>query len=240
MPATSKHHLCMTMDSDTIISILSKFSRKQPEEIKGELSLGSLGLSASIGLSMLRSRLEAVSRKKIPPVDTKMTVNGLITLLTDGATDSLLDGDRGISVRTEPSPSQKRSGPASLLSSERHISLGMDVQETESLPVADDYRMHEFYTSHFLSSEIASAMLRRDPRAHLCGIFCAKEAAKKSHSGLLNKRMTDFIVSHDAHGRPMLDLLEPLQTDVPFQFILSITHTSQFSAAACLTLWSDA
>jgi holo-[acyl-carrier protein] synthase len=227
------------MDSDTIISILSKFSKKQPEEIKGELSLGSLGLSASIGLSMLRSRLEAVSRKKIPPVDTKMTVNDLIILLTDGATSHHMDADRGKVVSQERASSIKNAGPPSSLSSERYISLGMDVQEKESLPVADDYRMHEFYTSHFLPSEIASAMLRRDPRAHLCGIFCAKEAAKKSHSELLNRRMTDFIVSHDTHGRPMLDLSESLQSERPFQFILSITHTSQFSAAACLTLWTE-
>ena len=111
----------------------------------------------------------------------------------------------------------------------------MDIQDIASLPVTTDYRAHEFYISHFAPEEIATALLRPDPRAHLCGVFCAKEAAKKSHPDLLNLRMTDFFVSHDPTGRPALHLVDNHR----LKFLLSITHTAEFAAATCLTLGGD-
>jgi holo-[acyl-carrier protein] synthase len=115
----------------------------------------------------------------------------------------------------------------------------MDMQEIEYLPLAHDYHAHEFYAAHFAPPEISTSILRPNPRAHLCGIFCAKEAAKKSHPMLLNVRMSDFIINHNAAGRPLLNLAASVITEINFQFLLSITHTQQFAAATCLTFWSN-
>ena len=84
--------------------------------------------------------------------------------------------------------------------------MGLDIQDVASMPVTDDYRADAFYSSAFSAAEIATALLRADPRVHLCGIFCAKEAAKKSNPSLLNEPMSAFAVAHDAQGKPLLSL----------------------------------
>lgn len=232
------------MDANLILTVLSRVSRKRPADIQGHISLATLGLTSSFGLGALRSILEAESRQKLPPLNISMKVNDLVSLLAGGAAPSVETLAQTASPKTSPIKPPARPAPAASAPSPAralpgNTGLGMDMQEIEDMPVAADFLTHEFYSSHFTPAEIATAVLRPNPRAHLCGIFCAKEAAKKSHSSLLNLRMTDFSVSHDKEGRPLLRLAESVTPEWPFQFILSITHTRQFAAATCLTFWGN-
>jgi holo-[acyl-carrier protein] synthase len=232
------------MDANLILTVLSRVSRKRPAEIQGHVSLATLGLTSSFGLSALRSILEAEGRLKLPPLNISMKVNELVGLLSGGTAASVETPARVASPKAPPLRPPARPATATAVPNlaralPENTGLGMDMQEIEDMPVAADFLTHEFYSSHFTPAEIATAVLRPNPRAHLCGIFCAKEAAKKSHSSLLNLRMTDFSVSHDKEGRPLLRLAENVTPELPFQFILSITHTRQFAAATCLTFWGN-
>ena len=231
------------MDANFIMTVLSRVSRKRPAEIQGHLSLATLGLTSSFGLSALRSVLEAETKSKLPPLNISMKVNELIGLLSGGTATPVAGlaqaaPSRMVTARqpVRPAPAAA-SAPRAARALPSNTGLGIDMQEIEDMPAATDFLTHEFYSAHFTPAEIATAVLRPNPRAHLCGIFCAKEAAKKSHPALLNLRMTEFSVSHDPEGRPLLHASANLVAQWGFQFILSITHTRQFAAATCLTFW---
>ena len=215
------------MDSEKVITAILHIARKKPAEIQGHLSLGTLGLSSSFGLSALRSILEKESKAKISPLSANMKVDDVLALMSGKPMT--------FKVPSPPPVKQAARLPASAPHTPAPLGLGLDMQEIGTMPKADNFRTHDFYTSHFNGREIATAMLKPDPRAHLCGIFCAKEAAKKSHPNLLNLRMGDFVVAHDAAGRPLLSLTEGLLPGNRFSFTLSITHTGQFAAAVCIT-----
>jgi holo-[acyl-carrier protein] synthase len=227
------------MDGNEVLSVLSLMSRKKPDTIQRHSSLGTLGISSSFGISALRSRLEATSKVSLPILSQQTTVEELITLVAIDQPHQENPVSKAIEADSIPDTQNQSESLLLRGAVSGNMGLGMDMQEIESLPVAGDYRSHDFYASHFLPSEIATAMLRSDSRATLCGIFCAKEAAKKSHSDLLNLRMSEIIVEHEPSGRPTMRLDESCSFFRRFQFTISITHTSQFAAATCITTWSD-
>lgn len=230
----------LIMNSDIIIGAISRLARKKPEDVQAYISLGTLGLTKSFGLSALRSIIEVEGKTKLSPLNINMTVKDVIDMAIDGTIvigkgNAKPEKTRTAMVRS-PESFAGTAKPQSLAMT-KSIGLGMDMQEIDTMPIAFDYRTHEFYATHFSPTEIATAILRPDPRAHFCGIFCAKEAAKKSNNTLLNLRMSNLIVRYDAEGRPILNLINSTLSDKKFQFILSITHTSQFAAATCMTIW---
>jgi len=212
------------MNNEEVVAAISRITRKKPADIKSHISLGTLGLSSSFGLSALRSLLEAECATRIPALHPDLKVGDLLGLL-DGTAPK---GD----CHTE---SGSEAAIASL-SGQGNVGLGMDIQEIELMPLASDYRTHSFYSSHFAATEIATALLKPDPRIHLCGVFCAKEAAKKSHPSLLNLRMSDLLVSHDRQGKPELHLSDSVVLPYSYDFILSISHTARIAAATCITV----
>jgi holo-[acyl-carrier protein] synthase len=224
------------MDRNSILVALSRISRKKPEEIQSHISLASLGVTSSFGLGALRSMLEAQGNSKLPILKANMKVGDVIQLLTDSVQAPTPKTNSLPALKIVASDRRGASANGLELQLPAGITLGMDMQEIASLPIATDYRTHEFYASHFCPKEIATSLLRPDPRAHLCGIFCAKEAAKKSRPDLLNLRINDFFVFHDPAGRPAMQLIDGHELKTRYRFLISITHTKELAAATCLTL----
>ncbi len=71
--------------------------------------------------------------------------------------------------------------------------------------------------------------------ATAAGLFCAKEAGIKAvGTGFIGRILpTDLVVSHDAHGAPILKVRE--QPD--WRFSVSISHSREY-AIACV-LWEE-
>jgi phosphopantetheine--protein transferase-like protein len=235
------------MDTNSIVAAISKISRKKTEQIEPHLSLASLGVSSSFGLSALRSLLEAQARSKLPPLRAHMTVADILQKLIGSAEVShgskqvdsyAADPESSVLKPIAAAPDQGKGGVLSGTALDG-LALGMDMQEISALPLASDYRTDEFYTSHFVPQEIATSLLRPESRAHLCGIFCVKEAAKKSRPELLNLRMTDFFVTHDGAGRPSLHIAREHPFAGKFRFLISITHTAEVAAATCITVGTE-
>jgi holo-[acyl-carrier protein] synthase len=216
------------MERAQIINAVAKLIRRRADEIDPTQSLASIGVTASFGLSALRSQIEAHTGQKLPVFDTNMTIERLINL--------------SAGAQLEPSTPEPDKGPVAqkfnfsdiFVAGNGIIGVGLDMQEIAPFPQAVDFRTDAFYRAHFSPREIATALLRPDARAHFCGLFCAKEAVKKSHPLLLNLRMEEISISHEPDGRPSLSLADP-RLDSQFRFMISITHTDHYGMAICLT-----
>lgn len=226
------------MTRDEIIAMVARASRRRADAVQGHLTLASLGLSASLSLSVLRSRLEAGSARSLPPLEKFLTIDALCALVTGEQASGEPAAQSAPMPEPAPAPLPAEAQPLAI--DPANVAVGLDIQEIESLPECSDYRGDPFYVGHFLPAEIATAMLRPDPRATFCGLFCAKEAAKKSHPALLGLRMTQLQVSHDPDGRPRLDLAPGVSLPNRFSFRISISHMGRMAAATCLTMWSAA
>lgn len=231
------------MNNHDILQTLSKLSSKKVEEIQPHFSLGTLGLSSSFGLSALRSRLESQGYGKLPPLQLTMSVGDLIQSLTSSKHESTAgsgsskSGTAGLNVASSFATYTKPQefSTAAIFAEINNLGLGMDMQEIGSFQQVADFRSDPFYIAHFSNTEISTAMLKPKPLEHFAGIFCVKEAAKKSHDALLNLEMRDFLVSNLVSGRPLLNFVERHPLIGRFHFIVSITHTEHYAAATCLT-----
>jgi holo-[acyl-carrier protein] synthase len=204
-----------------VIENIERITGRESSDIKPHSTLTSLGLSPSIGLNLLRGSLERALGYELPELTWKMTVAEVVALTERPAT---------------PLPAMPH-GPAALSTVLPSFGLGMDLEEIQALPIATDFRAHDFYRAHFSPTELSTAFLKPDPRVHLCGIYCAKEAVKKSHPDLLHLRMLDIGISHDENGRPLVSLTDA-NLQRRFLFQISITHTSSVAAATCLVIGS--
>lgn len=203
-----------------VVESIERITGRKASEIKPHATLTSLGLSPSIGLNLLRGSLERALGHELPELNWKMTVAEIIAL-TDKPT-----------LRPQAMPASAAAPPPLALSS---FGVGMDLEEIQSLPITTDFRTHDFYVMHFSQAELSTAFLKPDPRQHLCGLYCAKEAVKKSHPDLLHLRLRDINIIHDEDGRPLVSLTDA-NLQRRFQFQISITHTASVAAATCLTI----
>jgi phosphopantetheine--protein transferase-like protein len=231
------------MNNYAVLQTLAKLSSKKVQEIQPHFSLGTLGLNASFGLSALRSRLEAQGFGKLPPLQLNMSVGDLIQSLTSSKQESTAGAGfvKAVTVDVKVAPNiatytTPQEFPATAaFPGMNDVGLGMDMQEIGSFKQVSDFRADPFYSAHFTNTEISTAMLKPDPFEHFAGIFCVKEAAKKSHDVLLNLEMRDFLVSHLVTGRPLLNFVGGHPLTGRFRFMVSITHTEHYAAATCLT-----
>ena len=192
------------MDIASLQQIIGQLCRTDPGSVQPHRSLRSFGITASLGLS-------------IPGETTGAVLRAL-------ASGGDVDGRPRLPVQAaaRPSTASARAAVDPSMGGSRMLGLGLDLQDIDALPRSADFRTDPFYAANFSPSELATAMLRPDPRAHLCGVFCAKEAAKKSHPALIDLRMDSMVVGHDQGGRPVLSLLDP---SIALSFTISITHT---------------
>ena len=228
------------MDRNTVVAAICRMTRRPPGDVQGHLSLGTAGLSSSFGLTALRSVLESQGCGRLPSLSSTMTVDALVDLVTGVAPAGDAPAASPSSPHTAAGSLAPRpfvpSAPGTGSFASATIGLGMDMQEIASLPNADDYREHAFYSGNFTPQELATAVLRPNPRAHLCGLFCAKEAAKKSHRALLDVRMSDLSVLPDETGRPVLRVADTVAAAAGLRFLVSITHTETVAAATCIAI----
>jgi holo-[acyl-carrier protein] synthase len=230
------------MDRNAVVAAICRMTRRKPGDVQGHLSLASAGLSSSFGLTALRSVLESQGCGRLPALTPTMTIEALVDLVGGAPQAAAGPATSPVAVPATVSPAPTVSRPQAPPATARPsaaampIGLGMDMQEIASFPAADDFREHPFYAGTFTPQELATAVLRPNPRAHLCGLFCAKEAAKKSHPALLDVRMSDLCVLPDEAGRPVLRVADGVAAAVGLRFLVSITHTDAVAAATCVAL----
>lgn len=215
---------------DSLLALLARMTRRA--HIAEDTSLSALGLSRSFGLSALRAQLEATQGRRLGALTPQMTVAQLRALLAQGNPPP----PAGAGVEPPAAASAVKDEQPAAPQAALPLGLGMDIQDWASLPTAPhDLRADPTYAGLFTPAELAGSVLKPDPRRHLCGLFCAKEAAKKAHAMLLNLHPLDLEVRHDDAGRPLLHLGAGAPAAArKLRFLLAITHGSGFSAATCV------
>ena len=101
--------------------------------------------------------------------------------------------------------------------------VGIDIEEIENLPEADDYREHSFYQDNFTPAEISFCVRQPNVRASFCGCWAAKEAILKSgQASAPAGHLKGIEVRRDNLGRPLYPGCS-----------VSISHTARTAVAIC-------
>jgi len=215
-----------------VIGIIATISGKEREQLIVTQNLRSLGITSSVEILKIQSALERKFGQKLPPLGDSWTIDRIEAQVGLGGRGAESQGSRETSdTRFPPILSTHSPIPNPQSSS---LFIGVDIEEVDHLPVTSNYRTHDFYQSLFSKEEISSALLKPDPRMHLCGIFCAKEALKKSAPELINLRMDEIQTQH-RQGRPFISTTHD-SINARFTFQVSISHSHHYAVATVLAL----
>ena len=131
------------------------------------------------------------------------------------------------------SPVETRSdAPATARDSENQLPLdgcGIDLEDVDALPVADDYWEDEFYRDHFTEKEIAYCQLQSQPRQHFAVRWCAKEALRKADRRFLHLPFNHIEVCRSPDVVHLALVENGNSQLLPHR--VSLTHTEQHAAA---------
>ncbi len=152
-----------------LTQIVSTLLMMPPGDVTADTSLARLDTSLGsvrLVLALKRMGLE-LPDNRIPPTFRDLEFALETTLETNGA------------VRVVPAAEPMRVPAAQANGFQGGLQVGLDIQEVAALPIPADYWEDDFYRENFDKSEIASAVVTSDPRPHLAGYWCAKEALRK-------------------------------------------------------------
>lgn len=211
---------------EQVVSIVANIAGKSPQQVTPETSLSSLGINSSIQILKVQSALERKYQQKLPFLADSWTLKRIAAQVGEAITDN--------NGAIAPTATEVRPTEAAKELNLGAISIGLDLEEVDNLPDTSNYRTHEFYQTQFTPEEISYALLKNDPKQHLCGIFCAKEALKKAHTELINLRMEEIVVTH-RKGKPIITTGDRA-INARFNFQLSISHTQKYAAATILAI----
>ena len=110
---------------------------------------------------------------------------------------------------------------------------------TETIGAYDQRAPHgiarDLLRAHLVRPQLARAAEQPNPRATLCGTWCAKEAVKKCAPELksLDWRKIEIVAASDGH--PEVRFTAP-DAGTAWEFSLSISHSAVSAAASVLAL----
>lgn len=111
--------------------------------------------------------------------------------------------------------------------------IGIDIEQCDHLPAVAP-SSDAFYQENFTRAEIAYCQRQPNPRESFCGLWCAKEAAKKCSAEFLNLKPIEVEIGHDEQGRPFLTRQREGQPPARRPYHLSISHAHGLAIAVCV------
>lgn len=199
---------------DQLREMMAKMLMTSSESINNTTSLAIL--DNSLGEAKLRLGLKRLGLKLSPGV-RPASFGQLSDILCGKETQS---SEPARNVDSPVAPSSALDG----------LSVGLDVQDVSSLPAAIDFWEDEFYSATFGKPEIAYALTKTEPRIHLAGFWCAKEALRKCDSSFAGVEPHATIVAHEAGGRPFLVWSGPTG-ETRLRHAVSISHSGAIAMA---------
>lgn len=214
---------------DKLIALVAKISNRPASKLSEKTILRELGLSASLGLAILEKRIKELYGKDIPGLRWDLSLADVYQI-AHGA-------------HAQPRAEEVKSAPQAAVKKESHVrsssqasadwDIGIDLEEIKNMPSLDKVRSDLFYKETFTDLELTGALLKPNPLASLCGIFCAKEALRKSHDDFATIPFSQLEIDHHANGKPFIRVLgaEHL-SGRPIK--VSITHTEAYASAVVM------
>jgi phosphopantetheine--protein transferase-like protein len=112
--------------------------------------------------------------------------------------------------------------------------VGIDIESTDNLPWSGDPWTEPFYVDNFTGPEIAYCVRQPNPRLSLCGLWSAKEAAKKCGHEFARLRPVDIEIQPDEQGRPTVRAVTAGDAACEPNCVLSISHSGTTCVAVCV------
>lgn len=220
---------------DAVVEIVSKITGKEQSKISPKSTLRSLGITSSIEILKIQSALERKFNQKLSPIGDKWTINKIAAQVGESQGNEPEVIKPALS-QTKLSSNGNLNGTSkgTQFLSSTDLYIGVDIEEITNLPATSNYRNHDFYRSQFSNEELSYALLGPEPKMHLCGMFCAKEALKKSAPELIDLRMDEIKVEHQ-NGRPLIKTSHD-SINSRFDFQVSISHSQHYAVATVLAV----
>ena len=106
------------------------------------------------------------------------------------------------------------------------IEVGIDIEEISRFENKTLENNAEFLNRIFTEEELEYCFSHKNPAQHLAARFCAKEAAVKALSGLINAQYKDIKVLNEKSGKPYL-----IVNGCGFKTKVSLSHTKTTACA---------
>jgi holo-[acyl-carrier protein] synthase len=233
------------------LPLIARIARVEPETIQPGATLSQLGLHTSLGLGILQSALERRFQRKLGPFTWQTTIAQVLESL-DGMERTAPGAPLQVAQASPPAVStaagrtpalppntSSSSGPfggrtrSPISPAISALGHGVDIQQIAAMPDPVGERAEDpFYAAHFTVSELSGAAARPDAKAHLCGLWCAKEAIRKSDPELAALPLLDIVIGHDEHGAPRPRLAGA--GSARFAISLSISHSAAYAVASAI------
>ncbi len=200
--------------NESVSAVVSRFFNVPEAELSDSFILPPERLGGSISRRVLHAAIKRLAGADLPGVWTATTFGELL----NGST-AANGADRGKSAPVIRTPIGAAAKPAA----------GIDIEEIAEMPWSGDPWSDPFYGENFTASERAYALRQPEPRATLCGMWCAKEALMKCGPEFASLSPAQIEVRHDENGRPRISIEG---TELAAE--LSISHTAECAVAVCV------
>ncbi len=194
--------------------IVASFLKVAP----GSVTMSTIIDNNALHSSVLIHRMYATLLKEginIPNPQEIATFGDLLGALNGG------DGAEGDKRDPRPRPSVRDSSAwNNSIGSDAGLLIGVDIEDIDNMPKADDYRENEFYSLNFSEREISYCILQPNIQMSFAGKFAAKEALVKADNSFKGVPFKDIEILNDGNGRPYFS-----------NFAVSISHTDKHAVA---------
>lgn len=209
-------------DSERIRIVIADFLKISPEGINEHTAIDRSAISNSILIHRMYARLA----KEGFVVKNRSQIKTYGQLLTE--LNLKENGSAPPPPKTVFAESILEAGSNEMISPVKaalsgNFSLGIDIEDIEKFPAANDYRQEQFYKENFSSREISYCILQPEPLQSFAGKFAAKEAVVKANVLFKDKPFNQIEIMNDENGKPVFQ-----------QFILSISHTKNQAIAMAI------
>ncbi|OVE74917.1 holo-[acyl-carrier-protein] synthase [archaeon D22] len=114
------------------------------------------------------------------------------------------------------------------------LDIGIDIEEISRFKLK---REDNFIRDVFSEEEINYCYQKSKPEIHLAGIFCAKEAVRKTLN-IKNYDIKNITVTHDDTGKPLIRLKSE-ELNEKYTFVISISHTNHYATSNALRIKNE-
>jgi holo-[acyl-carrier protein] synthase len=196
--------------------IVASFLKVAPGTVTVSTIIDNNALHSSVLIHRMYATLSKEGVKISDPHDIR-TFGDLLDALGNGDGGGT-EGSKGALEPRPSTPDLSARGNSTGLGA--GLLIGVDIEDVDNMPKADDYREDEFYSLNFSEREISYCILQPEIQMSFAGKFAAKEAIVKADNSLKGVPFKDIEILNDGNGRPYFGDLA-----------ISISHTEQHAVA---------
>jgi len=150
---------------DKIKGLIATFLRVPAEQISHDTIIDRTSVNSSITLHRMYAKL----------AEEGIVVADYWNIRTFSALVNRVKGNADTNIISEYQAIQTNGNSLPVNGDAVGAAVGVDIEDVEAMPKANDFREDEFYKMNFSSSEIAYCILQPAPYASFAGLFAAKE-----------------------------------------------------------------